>query len=45
MVFTPNVAVNAKYCRVVPGTSEAVAALPPCVIVAAAGEKPALAGQ
>ena len=45
MVFVPLVAVNAKYCLVVPGTSEAVATVPPCVIVAAAGEKPTLAGQ
>jgi hypothetical protein len=44
-VFVPLVAVNAKYCRVVPGTSEAVAALPPCVIVAAAGEKPTFGWQ
>jgi len=45
MLFSPDVAVNRKYCRVVPGTRLAVAALPPCVIVAAAAKYPTFAWQ
>jgi hypothetical protein len=45
ILFTPDVAVNWKYCLVVPGTRLAVAALPPCVIVAAAAKYPTFAWQ
>jgi hypothetical protein len=45
ILFTPDVAVNWKYCLVVPGTRLAVAALPPCVIVAGAGKYPTFAWQ
>ena len=45
IVFVPDVVVNRKYCLVVPATIDAVAALPPCVIVAAAEKKPIFAWQ